>query len=128
MSAVDYLTVEGAFGALEHWQAVRDREVNASRRGAGPLAIIRVLGDLTLPLDIERVESPGEVSSSTVEQRAVVALDHSHARAHDAGQRVNAHASGERIGRERGAQVVDACGYGPRFESWRGRLPKRRLK
>jgi hypothetical protein len=44
-----------------------------------------------------------------VEQRPLVALDHSHARPHHAGELEHGDTGGERVGGERRAEVVDAC-------------------
>jgi len=39
--------------------------------------------DVLVSLGVERVKPPGEVSTGTIEQSAVVPLDHADARAHD---------------------------------------------
>src|SRR5215207_2240759 len=81
-----------------------------SGRRARPGSGLDPLGALTLgpvPLVVERVEPPRDPGAGAVEQRAVVPLDHVDARAHDARELEHGHTGGERVTRERRAQVID---------------------
>ena len=89
-------------------------------RGSRPLGSGSLRSGLRVKLSLKRAQAACDVGARTLKQRAVVALDHRHARAHDTGQLEDRHAGGQRIRGEGGAQVID-----PRRFADRGGLDRR---